>query len=129
MNFNTQKMNKITLKNLESFSPQEVFEYISTRLIKQNKRCADKADFCMYRDGNLRCAAGFVVADDEYDAETMEKSEWLNLVAENIVPAAHSDLIASLQYIHDSHLANTWKKEIAGYGATYGLNIDFLNNL
>jgi hypothetical protein len=120
-------MSNITLKTLESFSPQEVFEYISTRLIKQNKRCADKADFCMYRDGDLRCAAGFVIADDEYDAKTMETSEWLNLVAENIVPAAHSDLIASLQYIHDSYSPGTWGGELAKYGIYNGLNTSFLN--
>lgn len=107
----------ITLKTLEQSTPQQVFDHVATHLLIQNARSV-KNGHCMYRSPEgLKCAAGCIIADDEYN-EGMEDVVWRMLVRKEIVPEAHMELIIDLQYCHDDYEPKSWKrklKEIARY--------------
>ena len=72
----------ISLANLNQAAPQEVFDQIVTHLLTQNKQSKyykDLRTFCAYRSGDLKCAAGCLIDDDEYSPE-MEALDWNNLI-------------------------------------------------
>lgn len=107
----------ITLKTLPQSTAQEVFDQVATHLLTQNQKslqfCNDNIlDLCMYRGaGTLKCAAGCLIADEEYDP-TLEKASWKTLVKRDIVPKEHSTLIIDLQCIHDRTEVSEWKEEL-----------------
>ena len=98
----------ITLKTLAQASEQEVFDQVATYLLKQGMRSSDKSGNCKYRHEGLRCAAGCLIGDDEYDP-SMEVNSWDRLTATSKAPKDHADLIVSLQAIHDDCNPLDWK--------------------
>ena len=79
----------ISLANLNQATPQEVFDQVSQHLLKQNKqstRYEKLRNFCAYRSGNLKCAAGCLIDDDEYSPE-MEALDWNDLIDNGYVKA------------------------------------------
>lgn len=122
-------MKTITLKNLNSASAQEVFEYVATSLLKQRAKSEDKQGYCLYRCDGLRCAAGFLISDDEYLEDTMEKREWSTLVNKGVVPEKHAGMIGDLQAIHDSYAPANWKIKIKELGEIQELRTTFLRKL
>jgi hypothetical protein len=61
---------------------------------------------CAYRGtGGTMCAAGCLIADDEYLAifDPSEGMGWLEIVKEGYAPNAHQNLIQTLQNAHDSN--------------------------
>ena len=116
----------ITLKTLESATSQEVFDQVCKHMLDQGKKSVRNihraaVDFgeqdggsCAYRGKQgLKCAAGCLIADDEY-SEKMELNGWHELVADGLVPEAHKELIRELQKIHDFELAHNWALELEG---------------
>lgn len=92
----------ITLATLAQATEQEIFNHVARHLITQGVVSRDRVtDMCTYRDdfGN-RCAAGCLIADEEYDA-SMETLAWHQLVSLGRVPKEHQTLIGQLQQIHD----------------------------
>jgi hypothetical protein len=72
--------------------------------LKQGKKSVlnGKCRYRLYRDdGDLSCAAGCLVSDDEYDA-IMECQLWHDLAAKGVVPTEHCMLIRRYQQIHDN---------------------------
>lgn len=99
----------ITLKTLEQSTPQQVFDHVATHLLTQNAKSVDCLDSCMYKSPEgLKCAAGCLIADDEYNEE-MEDVVWRMLVRRGVVPEAHMELIGDLQDCHDDHMPENWK--------------------
>lgn len=101
----------ITLATLGSATAQEVFDWVVFNLLRQNARSAVD-DFvshqCKYRgpDG-LKCAAGWLIADDEY-ADEMEGTSWPYIVDEFELPSEHQWLIGALQRVHDGFKVEDW---------------------
>jgi hypothetical protein len=101
----------ITLATLEQATKQEVFDQVAKHLLTQNAR-STKMQCCSYRGvGGLKCAAGCLIADSEYDHD-MEGSDWLTLVKDNIVPKNHVQLISRLQDIHDIFPVESWESTL-----------------
>ena len=112
----------ITLKTLPQATAQEVFDQVAKHLLTQMKKsvakraaesASDSNDFCMYRgfDGT-KCAAGCLIADDEYKLE-FENNSWSHLSAINyLVPEEHCLLIMELQDIHDCHEPEDWRVKL-----------------
>lgn len=90
----------ITLATLEEATAQEVFDQVVNHLRKQNKQSLANSK-CLYRYGDLKCAAGCLISDEEYHRD-MEGSTWLILVDKLGIPNAHESLIFALQDIHDN---------------------------
>lgn len=108
----------ITLKNLSEATAIDVFNQVKEHLLKQGKRSAS-GHLCMYRgDDGLKCAAGCLVADDEYDP-AMEGNNWKGALdelkkARKVYPgmSKHSKLIEKLQFIHDRRISFDWEVEL-----------------
>ena len=113
----------ITLKNLNEASEQEVFDQVATHLLTQKKRAAE-GEKCKYRtkDG-LKCAAGCLLADDEYDPE-IEGRDWLGALPLIAYGGGrnHSTLISDLQHVHDETLPIDWFEELDDMANSYRLN-------
>lgn len=94
----------ITLKTLHVATEQEVFDQVLSHLRRQGRPSKGKDGGCKYRGvGNLKCAAGCLIADDEYKSkmDNLDDTRWLSLVSEGLVPNVHIHLIRDLQVIHD----------------------------
>lgn len=106
-------MKIITLANLTESTPMEVFQFVEHHLLSQDEKSSGAdLEICYYRgDNNLKCAAGCLMSDDEY-SPTFEKKDWITLVWNGLVPAAHRDLIQKLQYIYDEFPIEAWKHHL-----------------
>ena len=102
-------MKQITLATLPTATEQEVFDYVAHHLLTQNQRSVDpKSKRCAYRGkDNLTCAAGCLMADDEYNPE-FEGWPWSSLIGRDCVPRTHRDLIGYLQSVHDNNHPDNW---------------------
>lgn len=106
-------MKVITLANLTESTSMEVFQFIEHHLLTQNVKSGKaSSNICYYRgENNLKCAAGCLISDDEYNPK-FEETRWNTLVQHKLVPAAHRELIQELQYIHDDFPVNAWKPHL-----------------
>jgi len=121
----------ITLATLGGATEQEVFDQVAKHLLAQKKRSGVKdADWvvtCMYRnDEGLKCAAGCLIADDEYYKD-IEGSSWDVLVDEDVVPTENClELIVALQNIHDCEPVEEWRAALGKLASLYKLSADIL---
>lgn len=106
---------KVTLKNLHKATAQQVFDQVATHLLLQGVKSTstdhDLNSFrCSYRgDGATMCAAGCLIADDEY-LQLFEDCGWRYLVENEYVPVAHVELIVALQCVHDRNEPHNWRQ-------------------
>lgn len=102
---------RITLKTLAQATEQEVFDQVVQHLREQGVQSRSE-NGCAYRgEGGLMCAAGCLIADDEYVASTMDgvaDTTWTQLVSDYIVPDEHATLILRLQVVHDGNV-DAWE--------------------
>ena len=120
----------ISLKTLDDASAQDVFNHIVNHLLVQKEKSVNSGGDCMYRGLNgLKCAAGCIIADDEYGPE-MEYKTWYNLMDEGtfyigndefVLTTEHSDLIHDLQTVHDRHEPDEWEELLRSVGNSHGL--------
>jgi hypothetical protein len=102
---------KITLATLPQATEQQVFDQVSLHLLTQGRKSKKEGSAqCRYRYGQLMCAAGCLISEDEYRIEFDEGDEcyWPQLAEQYLVPAAHLDLITSLQMVHDESEPERW---------------------
>lgn len=103
----------ITLATLSQATAQDVFDQVVAHLRQQGKKSATAdGESCQYRsfDG-LKCAAGCLVSDDEYNSE-MEGLRWNLLAQTGFVPIAHVSLIKALQSVHDDTHESRWESSL-----------------
>lgn len=117
----------ITLKTLPQATAQEVFDQVAGHLLRQMKQCINNdlsEPVCQYRYNGLMCAAGCLIAEDEYTPE-MEGLEWVSLVGEEFVPGNHEALIMDLQKIHDQWMPDNWARRLEQLAKEEGLEWRF----
>ena len=102
------KTEPITVRNLGNHTPQEVFDYIVSHLLKQGKRSYGaypddtRTEGCLYRGpDNLKCAAGCLIPDDLYSKE-LEGDSWGSVSRKLNCHENHAYLISQLQKAHDA---------------------------
>lgn len=103
---------RITLKTLAQATEQEVFDQVVQHLREQGVQSTTE-EGCAYRgDDGLMCAAGCLIADDEYTPymDSSNKTSWAHLVFEDIFPDEHDDLISGLQLVHDEYHPDNWEE-------------------
>ncbi|UOL48841.1 hypothetical protein [Pseudomonas phage Astolliot] len=97
----------ITLATLPQATAQQVFDQVARHMLTQNARASDGRS-CKYREGSLKCAAGCLIGENEYDTK-FENSSWSILADRDLVPKQHMDFIRELQRIHDNyHDVHIW---------------------
>jgi hypothetical protein len=114
--------------NWSIMNKQQLFDTVVNHLRKQGKKSIDAGGACMYRgpDGT-KCAAGILITDEEYhwDLEgkivlaltTQKNKAYLPGFAEVVGP--NTDLMLSLQSVHDQFVVEMWEKELESVAATY----------
>ena len=125
----------ITLKTLSSATKQQVFDQVAKHMLTQRKRSMSLVrdpltgryiETCVYRTKKgLKCAAGCLIADDEYTA-AFETRGWKKLVDDNFVTSKHEHLIQELQMIHDGDLPENWGYKLGLLADD--LDLDFKRN-
>jgi hypothetical protein len=113
----------ITLKTLNTATTQEVFDQVATHMLTQFVKAYSDSFGCMYRSGTLKCAAGCLIADNEYK-KRFEHSSWSKLVRDELVPKEHKQLIIALQEIHDYCDEDFWLHELEVKANELKLNFD-----
>ena len=114
----------ITLKTLPEATAQQVFDQVVTHLRKQGKESRGSDGDCAYRgQGGLMCAAGCLIADDEYDPyfDTASDTSWERHVNRGNFPPDHLNLIKSLQIIHDETEVSEWERDLKHLAEYKGL--------
>lgn len=119
---------------------QEVFDKVATHLLTQNKRSLREefgfVNGCAYRgDSNLKCAAGCLIPDEEYD-EAMEGAGIMvqagrpcSLATSILIKRGYKDhlgLISTLQTVHDTTDPTEWGYELKRVASLTGLKTDVL---
>jgi len=94
----------ITIENLHEVTAQEVFDYVTSKVVEQGKPSIDlDRDSCMYRNGDLCCAAGHLLPDSvDTKLWDLKSLTWTILVEKELVPSNHVELIVELQSAHDN---------------------------
>jgi hypothetical protein len=105
--------------------PQVVFDTVCEHALRQNKRCVDDSGCCLYRHRGMKCFAGALIPDDQYDPN-MEGLIWVGLISKHYVSIENSDLIEQLQIIHDNKLPEKWVESLRELGKSFKLNLDKL---
>lgn len=122
----------ITLKTLCQVTAQEVFDQVARHLLQQNQVSQGKRGDCMYRayldnDVVLKCAAGCLIADDEYlpimDTASSGTS-WDSLIQDDLVPSCHAELIMQLQNLHDTVEPDKWLMRLEFLASEWGLHLN-----
>lgn len=117
----------ITLATLGQATAQEVYNQVKEHLLTQRKQCAKGDTGCSYRnDDGLKCAAGALIADEEYlpEMDVVEEvgTAWCNLIERGLVPSTeHDALITSLQIVHDTEEVHHWETEIMRVAVEHNL--------
>ena len=110
----------ITLATLSEATAQEVFNQVTTHLLTQNE-VSTKDGRCVYHFNGLKCAAGCLIADDEYALE-FEDITWDQLVhIDRRVPTHHANLISNLQRVHDRYNPEEWAAELEEFAKNNNL--------
>jgi len=114
----------ITLKTLPQATAQEVFDQITQHLLRQGKAAQTINGSCRYKleepTRTLKCAAGCLIADDEYSSR-FEGESWNTLIIRRLVPNTHEYLIRSLQKMHDTCLVSEWPDRLKQLAEDYDL--------
>ena len=115
----------ITLKTLSEATAQDVFNQVARHLLRQDEKSI-RPNGCAYRgEEGLKCAAGCLIGDDEYDP-SLEGKLWVSLVNDRKVCSNHSYLIEKLQVVHDSQPPECWKDKLFYIATLFDLNTDVL---
>lgn len=96
----------ITLATLAQATEQQIFDQVARHLLKQGKQAKNSDGACKYRttDG-LMCAAGCLIAEDEYSPDFEMLGSWPSVVRRkgDTVTPVHEYFITQLQQMHDRH--------------------------
>lgn len=115
----------ITLATLPEATEQEVFNQVAEHLLIQGKRSVlteEPGEACAYRNHlNLKCAAGCLIGDDEYDPK-MENETWGTLCERGTVPSNHRMLICEIQKIHDTFDVVHWRGQLEQLACSHKLD-------
>ena len=113
----------ITLKTLPDATAQGVFDQVARHLLTQNAKStyATYTNSCKYRGHNgYKCAAGCLIADDEYKEE-FEGLSWLS-----VGPVFRRPLISRLQVTHDCIDLEEWKDQLLEIAEEFDLSAEVL---
>jgi len=123
----------ITLANLHLATPQQVFDQVARHLMTQKARSTDFNGHCKYRGLNgLKCAAGCVISDDEYDP-FFEGKSWDHLMSiiatrSSSRPLVHIELIGRLQLVHDGYVVSYWREMLQAVAVCFNLDSAILDS-
>lgn len=100
---------------------QEIFSRIKKHAEKKQKSIDSGTGLCRYRGANgAKCFAGLLIPDECY-REEFEGELWPDLRKKYDLPADHSNLIETLQFVHDVRDTEDWDDRLALAAKEFGL--------
>ena len=91
---------------------QKIFDTVSNHLLNQNQKAINDVGNCKYRYGNLKCAAGCLISDSDYQF-SMEGFSVLDLeYFKDRFNNSELVLLSKLQIIHDQTPVKYWKSKL-----------------
>jgi len=115
------------LTDRETFNaatPQDVFDFVAHHLLTQNEKSI-RGNRCKYKSqGNLKCAAGCLISEDNYDTG-FEGVAW-DRVSDKLGLINHWRLVRDLQHVHDGTRVQKWKNELTNFANFRGLSTNVL---
>ncbi|GED41218.1 hypothetical protein [Cobetia marina] len=129
----------VTLSTLPQATEQEVFDQVARHLLTQQRvSYSPSNDMCAYRSPFGACAAGCLLADDEYSPD-MEGKAWDQLTLSGRVPNEHVNLISVLQTVHDeghdlmdqvpSNVFSEWRHRLEEVAEEFDLDTTVLEEM
>jgi len=82
-----------------------VFVHIVAAVLRQGKASAIDGEGCKYRHGDLRCAVGHLIPDEQYDSSFEGKrfdAIRSRVPAFDVMSLGISEMVAMLQFAHDT---------------------------
>jgi hypothetical protein len=126
----------ITLATLAQATEQQVFDQVARHLLTQKEKSSDIDNDrgslgCLYRYDNgtrvLKCAGGCLISDEEFRQSFNSLRNgigWQSLIAVDIAPREHCDLIYKLQDIHDCEQPKNWRGDLIRLAMQRRLDFD-----
>ena len=124
---------QVTLKNINEFTLQEIFDRVAKHLLNQNEIAKDYSGKCLYRvkkdNKVLLCAVGCLIPDKDY-SENMEEQSINDLFRRYYAQYEQPDtlrleLLQGLQEIHDYRNVIDWRDGLIKLAKNR--NLDFGN--
>jgi hypothetical protein len=120
----------MTIQQINNKSFQEIFDFVANHLLTQNERAFEN-EMCCYRAGNLKCAVGALIADEDYDCNFENKSllSLRNELEKSIFSYIEDNkviLLNQLQCIHDSYGPESWLERLSLLAKELTLNDEIL---
>lgn len=108
---------------------QEIFNKVVTHLRTQGVKAMDNT-WCRFRtDQGLKCAAGCLIQDDEYQAWMDNCSSISEILIQSQCPMSlqirlrrHTNLIYALQSVHDLGVIDKWEQNFKEVSHNFNLN-------
>lgn len=107
--------------NLDKYSSQQLFDYLSYKLLEQNQKCPNR-----YKKGNLYSPIGFLIPKTKYRKE-LEKVSYTYLINFLNFSSKHNLLINEIQNCHNFFTVEEWKKQLIKISKKFNLNSDKIN--
>lgn len=120
----------MTIQEVNNKSLQEIFDFVANHLLAQNGKAIEN-DMCRYRSGNLKCAVGALIADEDYDCKFENSS--IRTLRDKLEGSIFADisepkliLLMHLQSIHDTRQVASWPEALSGLAKELSLNDEIL---
>lgn len=118
------------IQEVNNKSLQEIFDFVVSHLLTQNAK-AIKYTSCRYRVGNLKCAVGVLIADEDYacEFEGLSIRTLRDKFAESIfadISEPKMQLLVHLQSVHDADDVESWLEKLSLLAKVLALNDEIL---
>ena len=117
----------MTIQEINNKSFQEIFDFVANHLLTQNARAIGEDGTCLYRCGDLKCAVGALISDEDYNYSFEMQN--LRVLADKEEKTIFSDIEESrlaflihLQAIHDDYVIEEWPEKLSALGSYFELS-------
>jgi hypothetical protein len=119
------------IQEINNKSFQEIFDFVASHLLTQNERAMEEGYLCKYRIGNLKCAVGALIADEDYN-HGFEGNSLITLkgIREhsifNDIEEERLMLLNDLQTVHDRNVVVLWPERLYSLAKKFSLSDEVL---
>jgi hypothetical protein len=118
------------IQEINNKSLQEIFDFVADHLLTQNAKAIEGSGTCLYRCGDLKCAVGALISDEDYDCSfEMQNLRILSGRKETIfnhIEESRLKFLIHLQMIHDDFLIEEWPEKLSILGSRFNLSSKIL---
>jgi hypothetical protein len=114
------------IQEVNNKSLQEIFDFVANHLLTQNAKAIEESGTCLYRCGDLKCAVGALISDEDYDCSfEMQNLRILSGKEKTIfyhIEESRLAFLMQLQKIHDDFVIKEWPEKLSILGSDFNLS-------